>query len=158
MFEAPSRSIEYIGALYRLDPDPFLSSGRRGDRLVKRASPLVPIVEPYISRIARAVSSGPSTLMRQVEIIVSSLTRLGTVMTASPSFSVLAASTIGKVIPLSVDSVILTFAQATGETFVLATYHVMCLRVSGVHCNGRFGHDFCRRRKINTLIKHNLKK
>jgi len=41
-----------------------------------------------------------------------------------PSFGVLAASTVGKVFPPSVESESFTFAQFTGELDVLATFHV----------------------------------
>ena len=50
---------------------------------------------------------------------------LGTVIVSDPSFEVLAAITIGNVVPPSVDKVILTFVQLTGATLVLFTSHVM---------------------------------
>src|SRR5215213_7786616 len=60
----------------------------------------------------------------------STLTRLfwlnvpGTVIVSEPSFGVDAASVIGNVAPPLVESVIFTFAQLTGATFVFATFHV----------------------------------
>jgi hypothetical protein len=48
---------------------------------------------------------------------------LGTVTDSDPSLAVLAASTIGKVDPPSVESEIFTFAQLTGAAGVFATFH-----------------------------------
>ena len=48
----------------------------------------------------------------------------GIVIVSDPSFGVLFARMIGKVVPPSVESVILTFAQLTGARFVLATFQL----------------------------------
>jgi hypothetical protein len=49
----------------------------------------------------------------------------GIVAASDPSLGVLASKTVGKVCPPSVDSEILTLAQLTGGSVVLATVHVI---------------------------------
>src|SRR5690349_24271590 len=57
----------------------------------------------------------------------------GIVSTSLPSFGVLAASTVGKVCPPSVDKDIFTFAQLTGEAVVFATAHVIVCEEPPAH-------------------------
>ena len=52
---------------------------------------------------------------------------------AEPSFGSLASSTIGYVNPPSVDNLISTFAQLTGDAVVFATSHVIVLLSPALH-------------------------
>src|SRR5947207_4186463 len=69
--------------------------------------------------ILKKILSRPSTLMRAFELGVP-----GMVITSEPSLGVLFARIIGKVVPPSVESVTLTFAQLTGALLVLATFQL----------------------------------
>ena len=84
----------------------------------------VPAVHPVIVKLVLDISKNifptASILIRQVEDEAA-----GTVIVSVPSLSVLAAITVGKVMPPSVDSVILTLAQLTGAAVVLFTFQVI---------------------------------
>ena len=58
---------------------------------------------------------------------------------ALPLFGTLLASTIGKVLPPSVDSEIFTFAQLIGAMFVFATFHVTVCCVPPANVVAVFG-------------------
>jgi hypothetical protein len=57
----------------------------------------------------------------------------GIVTVSVPSFGVLAESTVGKVVPPSVDKDIFTLAQLTGAPVVPATFHVMVWEEPPIH-------------------------
>ena len=57
----------------------------------------------------------------------------GTVNTSVPSFGVLAANTVGKLCPPSVDKEIFTLAQLTGAAVVPFTVHVMVCEEPPAH-------------------------
>ena len=66
-------------------------------------------------------------------------TLFGTVIDCDPSFGVFASRVIGKVNPPSVESRILTFAQFTGATLVLAIFQVTVWLVPMAHVTAVFG-------------------
>jgi len=74
----------------------------------------------FAFEISKKTLPTASTFIRAVELRMP----LGNVTPALPSLGVLAARTMGKVWPPSVESVILTFAQLTGAAVVLATFQV----------------------------------
>ena len=65
--------------------------------------------------------------------------RLGIRTDSAPSFGALAARTVGKVSPPSLESEILTFAALTGAAAVPATFHVMARIVFPDHVRAVFG-------------------
>src|ERR1043166_894799 len=69
--------------------------------------------------ISKKILPTASTFMRAAVVGL-----LGTMIGSDPSFGVLAAITMGNVLPPSVESDILTFAQLIGALGVLATFHV----------------------------------
>mgnify|MGYP001771087526 CR=1 FL=1 len=70
--------------------------------------------------ISKKILPTASTLMRAVVVAV-----FGMVTTSVPSFGVLAANTVGKVCPPSVDKEIFTLAQLMGAAVVPFTLQVM---------------------------------
>ena len=69
------------------------------------------VMVKFVSEISKKMLPTASTLTRAVEVV-----RLGSGTDSEPSLGVLAASTVGNVVPPSVESEILTFAALTGAT------------------------------------------
>ena len=67
------------------------------------------------------------------------VTLLGTVIDSVPSLGVLASSTMGNVLPPSVDKLIFTFAQFTGAAFELFTLQVMVCEEPGAQVTAVLG-------------------
>ncbi len=78
-----------------------------------------PVIVKLVLEISKKILPTASTFILAVV-----LAPTGIVTACEPSFAVLAAKTVGKVCPPSVDNEILTFAQLTGAAVVFATFHV----------------------------------
>jgi hypothetical protein len=76
------------------------------------------VMVKLVLEISKKMLLAQATLMRAVLVGV-----FGTVMEDEPLFGALAANTVGKVLPPSVDSEIATLGQLTGAKLVLATFH-----------------------------------
>ena len=82
------------------------------------------------TELADPVIVKPREMLKKMFPAASTLTRAlplgvpGIVTVSAPSFGVLLARMIGKVFPPSVDRVILTLAQLTGELLVFATFQL----------------------------------
>jgi hypothetical protein len=79
-----------------------------------------PVMLKFVSEISKKILPIASTLIRAVVVGV-----LGIVSDSVPSLAVLAESTVGNVLPPSVEREILTFATLTGASVVLATSQVI---------------------------------
>ena len=77
------------------------------------------VILKFVSEISKKMLPTASTLTRAVEVV-----RLGSGTDSEPSLGVLAASTVGNVVPPSVESEILTIAALTGTPALLATFQV----------------------------------
>ena len=77
------------------------------------------VMEKFEFDTSKKTLPAPSTFTRALVVAM-----FGTTTLWLPSFGVLAARTVGKVFPPSVESDILTLAQLTGAPAVLATFHV----------------------------------
>ena len=84
--------------------------------------------------ISKKMLPTASIFIRAVVVAV-----LGIVSTSEPSFGVLAANTVGKVCPPSVDKEILTLAQLIGAAVVLATAQVIVCEAPPAHDTAVFG-------------------
>ena len=73
----------------------------------------------FVLEISKKILPTASTLMRAVDVGV-----FGIVTLWLPSLAVLAARTVGNVLPPSVEKEIFTFAALTGAAVVLATFQV----------------------------------
>jgi hypothetical protein len=78
-----------------------------------------PVIIKLASDISKKMLPTASTFILAVVVAV-----FGIVTFSDPSFAVLAESTVGNVVPPSVDKEIFTFAALTGALLVLATFHV----------------------------------
>ena len=78
------------------------------------------VIVKFVLDISKKIFPTASTFILAVVVGV-----LGIVNTSVPSLGVLAANTVGKVCPPSVDKDIFTLAQLTGAAVVLATAHVI---------------------------------
>ena len=78
----------------------------------------LPIVK-FTFEMSKKMLVAHATFTRAVEVVT-----FGSVTDCEPSLGVAAASTVGNVLPPSVDSRMSTFAQLTGGLAVLATFHV----------------------------------
>jgi len=72
-----------------------------------------------VSEMSKKMLPTASTFIRAVVVGV-----LGIETDSLPSFAVLARRVVGKVLPPSVETEILTLAALTGAAVVLATFHV----------------------------------
>lgn len=79
-----------------------------------------PVMVKLVFDISKNTLPTASTFTRAV-----ALAPTGIVTASVPSLTVLASKTVGKVCPPSVDNEILTLAQLTGGSVVLATAHVI---------------------------------
>ena len=78
-----------------------------------------PVTVKFVLEISKNIFPTASTFIRAVVVVPT-----GMVTACDPSLAVLAARTVGKVWPPSVDMDIFTFAQLTAPALVLATFHV----------------------------------
>jgi hypothetical protein len=78
-----------------------------------------PVMAKLALLISKKILLAHFTFHRAVVVAI-----LGTVTEAEPLFATLEATVLGKVLPPSVDTKILTLAQLTGAAVVLATFHV----------------------------------
>ena len=78
------------------------------------------VIVKFVFEISKNIFPTASTFILAVVVGV-----FGMVSASVPSFAVLAARTVGKVCPPSVDKDIFTLAQLTGEAVVLATDQVI---------------------------------
>ena len=85
---------------------------------VPQADPEVMVKSEF--EISKKILPTASTFILAVAVGV-----FGIVSNSVPSFGILAANTVGKVCPPSVDKDIFTLAQLTGAAVVLATDHVI---------------------------------
>jgi hypothetical protein len=76
------------------------------------------VIVKFESEISKNTFPTASTFIRPVAVEM-----LGISRDSEPSFAVLADSTVGKVLPPSVDNVIFTLPQLIGEAEVFATFH-----------------------------------
>ena len=93
-----------------------------------------PVMVKFASEISKKMLPTASTLMRAVVVPV-----FGMVTDSVPSFGVLARSTVGKVIPPSVEREIFTLAALTGTAVVLATFQVTVKGIPPVTVTAVFG-------------------
>ena len=77
------------------------------------------VMVKLVLEISKKIFPTDSTFILAVVVGV-----FGMAKVSVPSFGVLAANTVGKVCPPSVDKDIFTLAQLTGKAVVLATFHV----------------------------------
>ena len=98
------------------------------------------VIVKFVSEISKKILPTASTFIRAVDVGV-----LGIKTDSEPSLAVLAARTVGNVLPPSVEREILTFAALTGAAVVLATFQVT-VRISvrrdtdgGIGCGDREG-------------------
>ena len=77
------------------------------------------LIVKFVSEISKKIFPTASTLTR-----ANVVETLGKTTDSLPSLAVLAASTVGKVVPPSVESDILTFATLIGAPVVAATFHI----------------------------------
>ena len=101
---------------------------------VGAAHPVPAVMVKLVFEISKKILPTASILILAVVVGV-----LGIVNTSDPSFAVLAANTVGKVWPPSVDNDIFTFAQLTGDAVVFATDQVMVCAELPAHDTAVFG-------------------
>ena len=77
------------------------------------------LIVKFVSEISKKILPTPSTFIRAVVVCM-----FGITTDSEPSLAVLAARTVGKVLPPSVEREILTFAALTGAAVVLLTFQV----------------------------------
>ena len=82
--------------------------------------PVPAVIVKFVFDMSKKILSAASTFILAVVVAV-----FGMVSTSDPSLGVVAANTVGKVCPPSVDKEIFTSAQLTGVAVVLATAQVM---------------------------------
>ena len=87
----------------------------------------MPVILKFVSEISKKILPTASTFIRAVVVGVPGIETV-----SLPSLGVLAVSVIGKVLPPSVESEILTFAQLIGAPAVFATLQVTsCAELPG---------------------------
>lgn len=78
------------------------------------------VIVKFELEISKKILPTASTLILAVVVAIAGMVKISV-----PSLGVLAANTIGKLCPPSVDNEIFTLAQLTGAAVVLVTFHVM---------------------------------
>jgi hypothetical protein len=119
-------------ALTENDPAPPPAVKLRDPGLTDAGHPVM--IEKLTLEISKKILPTASTF-----ILAEALVTNGKETECEPSFGVLAARTVGNVIPPLVEREILTAAQLTGTPLVPATSQITVCEVPAIQLSGRFG-------------------